>query len=125
MALPSLQPIHNTFTIPPAKPSGGNFERIPDCPYLLYRDSRPAVQMRLLAQTLLIYRPTITTEDYLYIQRAVLYAAYWHLEIVTLDKWSGAAGIVRALAKQHGVKVVLCKTLKQAINSADLKDFKE
>ena len=92
-------------------------------PQIIYHNPYP-VQLRLLARTILIYRPTITTEDYLYAFHAVGYAAYWHLDIVTLNKWQGVPGVVRARAKDLGVKVVLCRTLKEALNSSDIKNWK-
>jgi hypothetical protein len=89
-------------------------------PYLIYYNPRP-VQQRLMPQTILIYRPTCTLQDEWFARSAVLFAAYHHMHIVTLNKWQGVPGIVRREAAQHGVKVILCKTLREAWNSADVR----
>lgn len=82
------------------------------------RHSEP-LQLRLWRWAVFFFAETFTIRDSRAARWFVQRAAYYHQEIVCLDKWTGVWGVIRREAKRLGVTVILCKTLQQCLNTAD------
>lgn len=89
-------------------------------PYRVYH--QPLCQLRLLPRVMLIYRPTAFPQDVTYARSAFGHALYWHYEVVTVETWwAELPATFKRWVLREGMRVVLCGTLKEARNSADVR----
>lgn len=95
----------------------------PDTPFLIY--FQPVCQPRLMPKTVFIHRDTCYPADIRWARQEINCALYKHMEILILETWwAELPYTLKRWCVKQGARIVLCKTLREAMNSADVKWLK-
>lgn len=77
-------------------------------------------QLRLWPVAIFFYLNELTTHASRTVAHWLGWASYWHRQVVCLDRWDGIWALIRIEAAVRGVDLILCQTIQEAINMADM-----